>query len=127
MFTNTDDKRNTIYARMIGVTDEQFREFTKRAAHFVRQSPTPSRLRASFFILREIIERDKETQKATLQGIGKNPVLLKYGVEIIELWHDGLGSRAIVANLQKFHGQDAKISRSTIDRFLAANGLKRGQ
>ena len=125
--SNPDAARDAAHARALGITDAQFAEFSRRAAKFIGPNPTPARFRACFFILQEIIERDKAATAATLRGTGKNPVLAKYGTEIVDFWRSGLGSRAIASHLQKAHGRDAKIGKSTIDRFLAANGLQRGQ
>ena len=61
------------------------------------------------------IESAKEVKKINLEGV-KNPILLKYAKEIIELKLQGLGVRRIEKILWETHR--AKISYSTIYNFL---------
>ena len=61
------------------------------------------------------IKSAKELKKINLEGV-KNPILLKYGKQIIELKLQGLGVRRIEKWLWETHR--AKISYATIYNFL---------
>jgi len=61
------------------------------------------------------IKSAKELKKINLEGV-KNPILLKYGKQIIELKLQGLGVRRIEKWLWQTHR--AKLSYATIYNFL---------
>lgn len=125
MFKNQDAIKDRLHAQLLNLSDEQFTEFSRRAAKFLAVgSLTPARFRSCFFIMQEIIERDQAVVRQKLVGL-TNPVLVKYGIEIIELFREGYGSRRIAAELEALHGHTARIGRSSIDRFLKANDISR--
>jgi hypothetical protein len=79
---------------------------------------TQSILKAIIVILQDLHKKEiKEAQKIKKLNLEKikNPILLKFGNEILNLHSQGLGSRKIA---EYFKLKNIKISHSTIYRFI---------
>ena len=120
------ERKYQAFARRLNLTPRQFDELAKRMAGFFGHKIPPRRIKDAFFILRALdAEADAAAREAAakLDFLNGNPTLKKYGAEILELYSSGFGVRRIAAHLEKMHGRDGKISKSTIDRFIRRNGL----
>jgi len=115
MFTDTKKAK---YARLIGLSIEEFQEFTLRLIHHLNKGnlPTQNRLIQGFFILENIMEKRAEKVKEfDYKGI-RNIYIKKYAVEILNLSQEGLGSQRISNHLKINHS--VSVSRSTIQKFI---------
>ena len=115
MFTDTKKAK---YARLIGLSTEEFSEFTLRLIHHLNKNnlPTQNRLIQGFFILENIVEkRAGNRREFNYQGI-RNIYIKKYANEILNLSKEGLGSQRISKHLKINHS--VSVSRSTIQKVI---------
>lgn len=122
MFNNKDKK----YSRLLSIDEEGYQIFIKRYVYFLRSQKQLNKksVAAGLFILaqvqKEILER--ESKKRLYKS--KNIKILKYRDEIIELYKSGCGVVKVSNIIKQEH--NCAISKSSIQRFLAANKIKRG-
>ena len=113
-------------ARTLGISVEGLDEFLKRQKGFLikREKLSASNLLASYFILAEIQEREEKerTAKSAMRHT-KNVKVLKYAKTITDLYKGGLGAMRIVNYLYEKHR--VTVSKSAVERFIKASGLKR--
>jgi len=121
MFNNKDKK----YSKLLGVDEEGYQIFIKRYVYFLRSQKQLNKrsVAAGFFILAEVQnEILKRNSEKLLYGT-KNIKILKYRDEIIELYKIGSGVVKISNILKQNH--NCSISKSSIQRFIQANNIKR--
>jgi hypothetical protein len=99
---------------------ENAKLFAIRLKHWIdaNGNTTQSILKAIIVILQDLHKKEiKEAQKIKKLNLEKikNPILLKFGNEILNLHNQGLGSRKIA---EYFKLKNIKISHSTIYRFI---------
>ena len=121
MFNNKDKK----YSKLLGVDEEGYQIFIKRYVYFLRSQKQLNKksVAAGFFILAEVQnEILKRNSEKLLYGT-KNIKILKYRDEIIELYKIGSGVVKISKILKQNH--NCSISKSSMQRFIQANNIKR--
>jgi hypothetical protein len=121
MFNNKDNK----YAKLLGIDEESYQIFIKRYVYFLRSQKQLNKksVGAGFFILLEIQNEilKRESKKRLYRT--KNIKILKYRDEIIELYKRGSGVVKISNIIKQNH--NCSISKSSIQRFLQTNNIKR--
>jgi len=122
MFT---EQKLITYANLLGLTVEELNQFMKRYKNYLlsKEEITKNVLLNGFFIL-EQITTDKwieEANKKTYKS--KNLIIHKYMKEIIELYEQGMGTIKISTHIYLNH--KVKISKSSLDRFISSNNIKR--
>jgi len=112
-------------AEALHIKEENIEEFLKRMAGFLhgRKVISKRNLADAFFILSEIQKKEKEEEIRQLRTVIKNPIVLKYRTKIEELYGAGYGYVRISKILKLDH--NISISKSTIERFITNNGIKR--
>ena len=113
------DKNIQRLAKVLNLTEKQAQSFTKRLRGWIKKNGDSdiSIARGIATILKDLKTEPKEQKLLYLQNT-KNPILLKYGKEILQLHSEGLGSRRIQKYLKEFH--NARISHTTIHAFIKA-------
>jgi len=122
MFT---EQKLVTYANLLGLTVKELNSFMKRYKNYLLSKEEISKnvLINGLFILEEITtdkwaeEANKKTYKS------KNLIIHKYMDEIIELYEQGMGTIKISNHVYLNH--KVKISKSSLDRFIASNNIKR--
>ena len=112
--------------RNLSLSPDEYEELCMRVAGYLetRKTTKNNLMQGMGFILDSILsKRAEKDAKAFSERINfndsKHVHLRKYGLKILELKAEGMGSRKIHAYLQLNH--NAKISRSLIERFLRWN------
>jgi len=123
MFKENGSERQL--AEVLHIKVENLEEFLKRMAGFLHSRKVISKrnLADSFFILEEIQKKEKEEEARQLRTVITNPIVLKYKTKIEELYKAGYGYVRISKILKIDH--NVSISKSTIERFIKNNGIKR--
>ena len=127
MFTS---KKKATYQKLLGLDESGLNEFAKRYSHYLqKQEVMSSRVIINgMFILESIIKAKAEVSAEKTYWKTKNIILLKYAKEIKYLYEEkGLGSSKILLHLKINHAVKKGISKSTLDRFIKNNNLKRVQ
>ena len=122
MFT---EQKLVTYANLLGLTVEELNQFMKRYKNYIlsKEEITKNVLINGLFILEEITtdkwaeEANKKTYKS------KNLIIHKYMDEITELYELGMGSIKISNHI--FLNHRIRLSKSSIDRFISSNNIKR--
>jgi len=121
MFNNKDKK----YAKLLGIDEESYQLFIKRYVYFLRSQKQLNKrsVAAGFFILLEIQNEilKRESEKRLYRT--KNIKILKYRDEIVELYQRGSGVVKISNIIKQNH--NCSISKSSIQRFIQTNNIKR--
>ena len=122
MFNNKDKK----YSKLLGIDEEGYQIFIKRYVYFLRSQKQLNKrsVAAGFFILAEVQNEILRRESEKLLYKTKNIKILKYRDEIIELYQSGAGMVKVSRAIQQNH--NCSISKSAIQRFIQANGIKRG-
>lgn len=120
--SNGNEKKLSI---LLSMEEKNIDELLKRMSGFLTKRKIISKrnIADAFFILEEIREKEFEEQAKRLKLISKNPILLKYEKEIIELYKKGHGSQSISNQLKNLHL--VSISKSSIYRFLKSLNIQR--
>lgn len=122
MFSENKRKR---YMRLLNLEDDELTLFLKRYNYYLKSKKeiSPNIILNGFFILDDIrIKRDKETAlKAKYKS--RNKYIIKYRDEILELYQNGFGFTRISKQIEVNH--KVNISRSSLYRFITANGITR--
>ena len=121
MFNNKDKK----YSKLLGVDEEGYQLFIKRYVYFLRSQKQLNKrsVAAGFFILAEVQNEILKRESEKLLYKTKNIKILKYRDEIIELYKRGSGVVKISNIINQNH--NCSISKSSIQRFIQANKIKR--
>jgi len=111
--------------RLLNLEDDELTLFLKRYNYYLKSKReiSPNIILNGFFILDNIrIKRDKETAlKAKYKS--RNKYIIKYRDEILELYQNGFGFTRISKQIEVNH--KVNISRSSLYRFITANGIRR--
>ncbi len=122
MFNENKRKR---YERLLNLDEDELKSFLKRYTYYLKSKEelSPNMVLNGFFILADIrMEKDKiEALRAKYKS--KNKYIIKYRDEIIELYKNGLGYVRISKQLDVNH--KVKVSKSSIERFIKNNGIRR--
>ena len=122
MFNENKRKK---YERLLGLDEDELKLFLKRYTYYLKSKKelSPNMVLNGFFILDDIrMEKDKiDALRAKYKS--KNKYIIKYRDEIIELYKNGLGYVRISKQLEVNH--KVKVSKSSIERFIKTNGIKR--
>jgi len=112
-------------AEALNINLDNLDEFLKRMSGFLNNRKIISKrnIADSLFILQEMQKREQEEDIKKMRQVIRNPLLMKYKTKIIELYKAGYGYVRISKTLKIDHNVD--ISKSTIERFIKRNGLKR--
>jgi hypothetical protein len=109
----------------VSIDEESYQLFIKRYVYFLRSQKQLNKrsVAAGFFILLEIQNEilKRESEKRLYRT--KNIKILKYRDEIVELYQRGSGVVKISNIIKQNH--NCSISKSSIQRFIQANNIKR--
>ena len=122
MFT---EQKLITYSNLLGLTVEELNQFMKRYKNYLlsKEDITKNVLINGLFILEEITT-DKWAEEANkIKYRTKNLIILKYINEITELYEKGMGTIKISNHIYLNH--KVKLSKSTLDRFISSNNIKR--
>ncbi|RLA77899.1 MAG: hypothetical protein DRG78_16380 [Epsilonproteobacteria bacterium] len=122
MFT---EQKLITYSNLLGLTVEELNSFMKRYKNYLlsKEEITKNVLINGLFILEEITT-DKWAEEANKKIYkSKNLIIHKYMDEIIELYEQGMGSIKISNHIYLMHR--IRLSKSSIDRFISSNNIKR--
>ena len=124
--SNGNEKKLSV---LLSMEEKNIDELLKRMSGFLTKRKIISKrnIADAFFVLEEIKEREFEEQAKRLKLISKNPVLLKYEKEIIELYKKGHGFQSISNQLKSSHAASGSVSKSTIYRFIKQLGIQRDE
>lgn len=122
MFNNKSKK----YSKFLGLDEDSYMLFLKRYVYFLRSQKQLNKksVEAGFFILDEIKKDVAKREAEKFIYKTKNIKILKYKNEIVKLYEGGAGVVKI-SNIIKQH-HNCSISKSSIQRFVQANSIKRG-
>lgn len=119
------ENRRKKYQQLLSLDEEELKLFLKRYTYYLKskKSLSPNLVLNGFFIFNDIrTEKDKkEALKAKYRS--KNKYIIKYRDKIINLYQSGLGYVRISKQLEVDH--KVKVSKSSIERFIKANRIKR--
>ena len=116
-------KKNAV---MFGLSEEEYSDFLNRYFFYLKgKNLTRKTIDNGFFIVDRIIENRVRKQKENLNYATKNPLILKYREEIVELYAGGMGEKAIEKAMKINH--KVTISYHKIRYFLNKNKLLRTQ
>jgi hypothetical protein len=120
MFTKQQEEK---YAKQLNLTNDEFDNFAYRLSKHIakREVVTKNVIKSGFFILDEILKEKTATKKVFEYGELRNLVVKKYAEEIMELRKQGQGAKMISNIIYSNHR--AKVSKSTIQKFLKYNGV----
>jgi len=127
MFTNK--KKEKEYYKLLGITEEEFTEFAKRFKHYLltKNNITSLDIKRGFFILEDIKNKQIEKKIEIIKELNfksfKNLYVKKYNKDIVDAYRFGYGAKRISKMLKLEH--NAKISPSTIERFIKINKIVR--
>jgi len=122
MFT---EQKLVTYANLLGLTVEELNSFMKRYKNYLlsKEEITKNVLINGLFILEEITT-DKWAEEANKKIYkSKNLIIHKYMDEVIKLYKSGIGTIKISNHIYLNH--KVKISKSSLDRFISSNNIKR--
>jgi len=122
MFNNN---RIETYAKLIGLTVEELDIFMKRyKGYLLKQKELTKNILINGLFILEDIHADKWIEEANkVKYKTKNLLVIKYEEEIVNLYKNGMGSIRIAKYLKLNH--KVTLSKSAIDRFIAANKISR--
>ena len=122
MFT---ENRRKQYEKLLNLDDEGLELFIKRYTHYLKSQELLSKnsVLNGFFILADIRQQKDKTEALKAKYRSKNRYIIRYRDEIIELYKNGLGYVRISKQLEVNH--KVKVSKSSIERFIKNNGIKR--
>jgi transcription termination factor Rho len=122
MFTENKRKK---YERLLGLDDNELKSFLKRYSYYLKGQDelSPNAILNGFFILANIRDEKDKTEALKAKYKSKNKYIIKYRDEIIELYKNGFGYVRISKQLDVNH--KVKVSKSSIERFIKNNGIKR--
>lgn len=122
MFNNKDKK----YSKLLGIDEEGYQIFIKRYVYFLRSQKQLNKksVAAGFFILAEVQNEILKRESEKLLYKTKNIKILKYRDEIVALYKGGCGVVKVSNIIKQNH--NCSISKSSIQRFIQTNDIKRG-
>lgn len=122
MFT---EQKLITYSNLLGLTVAELNFFMKRYKNYLlsKEEITKNVLINGLFILEEITT-DKWAEEANKKIYkSKNLIIHKYMDEVIKLYKSGIGTIKISNHIYLNH--KVKISKSSLDRFISSNNIKR--
>jgi hypothetical protein len=122
MFTENKRKK---YERLLNLDEDELKLFLKRYSYYLKSKKelSPNIILNGFFILDDIRTEKDKTEALKAKYKSKNKYIIRYRDEIIELYQNGLGYVRISKQLDVDH--KVKVSKSSIERFIKNNGIKR--
>jgi len=122
MFSENKRKK---YEKILNLDHEELELFIKRYTHYLKSQELLSKnsVLNGFFILADIRQQKDKTEALKAKYRSKNRYIIRYRDEIIELYKNGLGYVRISKQLEVNH--KVKVSKSSIERFIKNNGIKR--
>lgn len=112
------------YQKFLGLNDELFDEYLKRAASYLKSKKVINKatLESHFFILDDVLKKSAKLKAKEKKYKTKNMYILKYLDEVVEAYEvQGLGYVKIEKMLWVNHR--VKVGKTTIERFIKDNGL----
>ena len=124
MFTN---KRRAAIARKFGLTDKELLRAAGRiSGYLAKHGCEPPVVADALRFLADTIEEAEERQeRAEFAHHFRDPAWRKWEIEVVRLFQAGYGAKRISDAIAAKKGP--KIPKSTIERFLAKNGITRGR
>ena len=119
------ENRRKKYEKILNLDHEELELFIKRYTHYLKSQELLSKnsVLNGFFILADIRQQKDKTEALKAKYRSKNRYIIRYRDEIIELYKNGLGYVRISKQLEVNH--KVKVSKSSIERFIKTNGIKR--
>jgi len=121
----TEQKLKT-YSELLNLTVAELDNFAKRYKNYLQSKDkiTKNIIINGLFILEEIQTQKWLNEAEQIKYRTKNITILKYMDTIVELYKNkNMGTAKIVEYLQLNHR--VKISKSSLDRFISNNNIKR--
>jgi len=120
----TEQKLNS-YAKLLDLTVEELNQFMKRYKNYLlsKEEITKNVLINGLFILEEITTEKWLEEANKIKYRTKNLIILKYMDEITKLYEQGMGTVKISNHI--FLNHKVKLSKSSLDRFISSNNIKR--
>ncbi len=118
-------QQKTEYAKQLGVTLDELDTFIKRYRGYLNSKLLNDSLSfnivlAGFKYLGDVKKEVRPESKPVIDfGTIRSEAIKRYGVEILELRDEGYGAKRICDAMNSRH--NAKISKSSMDRFLNLN------
>lgn len=122
-------KKKENYEKLLGLNDDELTEFAKRFKHYLlaQKNITSTNIIKGLFILEDIKDKQIKKKVEEVQELNfksfTNQFIRKYHKDIIDAYRFGYGAKRISKILLVDH--NAKVSASTIERFLKVNKIFR--
>jgi len=114
------------YARFFGLTEQEYMRAAARIAGYLNKQDNINTNAVAFalkFLHETIGENEQKREKQEFEYHLQDPRYRKFELEIVKLYQSGLGALRISNTIKENKG--SKIPKSTIERFLKKNAIKR--
>ncbi len=114
------------YSRFFGLTEQEYMRASARIVGYLSKQKEVNANAIAFalkFLMDTIVENEQKQEKQEFLYNFQDPRYKKYQFKIVKLYQAGLGAQRISKQIAAYKGP--KIPKSSIERFLKKNAIKR--